>query len=145
MVTTGQNEQTADPLEDPARAATEQRTANTPAGVPTRPAGTGSGIDRLMPKWVVAALMAVAVIVGLLSPVIGVRFLAVPAIGLPLGAIWLLMQAKMGGHREEEAGSGGQRTDSAPGSRLRVVAIVVATVIAVAAFVVLMGWLGGEL
>ena len=51
----------------------------------------------------------------------------------------------MGGRREEEAGAAGQRSGSAPGSRLRVLAIMVATVIAVGAFVVLMGWLGGEL
>jgi hypothetical protein len=145
MVTTGRNEQPSDPFDSPARAATEQRTANTPAGVPTRSAGTGSGVDRLMPKWVVAALMVVAVVVGALAPVIGIRFLVVPAIGLPLGAIWLLMQAKMGGRSEEAAGESGEQLGSAPASKLRVVAIMVATVIAVAAFVVLMGWLSGEL
>jgi hypothetical protein len=145
MVTTGRNEQPSDPLEDPARAATEQRTANTPAGVPTRPAGTGSGIDRFMPKGVVAALMVVAVVVGALAPLIGIRFLIVPAIGLPLGAIWLLLQARMSGRREEEAGSAGERSSSAPASRLRVLAIMALTIVAVAAFVVLMGWVSGEL
>jgi type II secretory pathway pseudopilin PulG len=46
MVTSGRNEQRVHPQDSPAQAATEQRTANTPAGVPTQPAGTGSGIDR---------------------------------------------------------------------------------------------------
>jgi len=133
MVTTGENEQTADPLEQPALAATEQRTANTPAGVPTAPAGTGSGIDRFMPIWVVGALMAVAVVVGALAPVIGTRFLVVPAIGLPVGAIWLLMRKKL------------DDGDEAPRSRARVLAFLAATVVAVGAFVLLMGWLAGEL
>jgi len=133
MVTSGRNEQRVHPQDSPAQAATEQRTANTPAGVPTQPAGTGSGIDRFMPIWVVGALMAVAVVVGALAPVIGTRFLVVPAIGLPVGAIWLLMRKKL------------DDGDEAPRSRGRVLAFLAATVVAVGAFVLLMGWLAGEL
>jgi hypothetical protein len=58
-VDSGRNAQPDDPLESPGRAGAEQRSANTPAGVPTEPAGTGSGVDRFMAQWVVAALMAV--------------------------------------------------------------------------------------
>jgi len=130
-VDSGRNAQPDDPSEAPARAGAEQRSANTPAGVPTEPAGTGSGVDRLMPQWVVLALMGVAVVVGALSPVLGTRFLLVPAIGLPLGAVWWLTRRKV--------------DDESPRSPLRWLAIAVCTVIAVAAFVVLMGWVGGEL
>jgi hypothetical protein len=145
LATTGRNEQTAVPGEEPARAATQQRTALTPAGTPTRPAGGGSGIERLMPKWFVAAAMALAVIVGLLSPALGARSLIVPAIGLPLGALWLLLQASMDGDREERAGAEDRVAPSRPGSRARMLAIMAAIVVAVGAFVLVMGWVGGEL
>ena len=130
-VDSGRNAQPDDPLESPARAGAEQRSANTPAGVPTQPAGTGSGVDRFMPQWVVAALMAVAVVVGALSPVLGTRFLLVPVIGLPLGAIWWLLRRNV--------------DDESPRNPLHWLAIAACTVVAVAAFVVLMGWVGGEL
>jgi hypothetical protein len=130
-VESGRNAQPYDPSESPARAGAQQRSANTPAGVPTEPAGTGSGVDRLMPQWVVAALMVVAVVVGALSPLLGTRFLLVPVIGLPLGGIWWLLRRNV--------------DDESPRNPWHWVAIAVCTVIAVAAFVVLMGWVGGEL
>jgi Flp pilus assembly protein TadB len=130
-VESGENAQPDDPSEAPARAATEQRSANTPAGVPTEPAGTNAGIDRWMPQGVVAALMVMAVVVGLLAPVIGAKFAIVPAIGLPLGVMWLLLRRNV--------------DDQSPRSYGRWAALVVCTVIAVGAFVVLMGWLAGEL
>jgi hypothetical protein len=130
-IESGRNEQPDDPSESPARAGAQQRSANTPAGVATEPAGTGSGVDRFMPQWVVAALMVVAVVVGALSPVLGTRFLLVPVIGLPLGAIWWLLRRNV--------------DDESPRSPMRWLAIAACTVIAVAAFVLLMGWVGGEL
>jgi hypothetical protein len=63
-VESGENAQPDDPSHEPARAATEQRSANTAAGVPTEPAGTSSAIDRFKPKWVMGALMVFAVIVA---------------------------------------------------------------------------------
>jgi Flp pilus assembly protein TadB len=130
-VESGENVQRAEPSESPGRAATEQRSANTPAGVPTEPAGTNSGIDRWMPQGIVAALMVLAVVVGLLAPFIGARFAIVPAIGLPLGVIWLVLRRNV--------------DDESPRSYRRWAGLAVCTVIAVGAFVVLMGWLAGEL
>ncbi len=82
-------------------------------------------------QWVVAAPMVVAVVVGALSPILGTRFLLVPVIGLPLGAIWWLARRKV--------------DDESPRNPLHWLAIAACTVVAVAAFVVLMGWVGGEL
>jgi Flp pilus assembly protein TadB len=130
-IESGENAQPDPPSEAPARAATEQRSANTPAGVPTEPAGTGSGIDRWMPQWIVAALMVMAVVVGLLAPVIGAKFAVVPAIGLPLGVIWLVLRRNV--------------DDESPRSYARWAVLAACTVISVGAFVVLMGWLAGEL
>ena len=84
-----------------------------------------------MPQWVVAALMGVAVVVGALSPLLGTRFLLVPAIGLPLGAIWWLLRRSV--------------DDDSPRTPSRWLAVAACTVIAVVAFVVLMGWVGDEL
>jgi hypothetical protein len=130
-VDSGRNAQPDDPSESPALASTQQRSANTPAGVPTEPAGTGSGIDRLMSQWVMAALMVLAVVLGALSPVLGTRFLLFPVIGLPLGAIWVLLRRKV--------------DDESPRGPLRWLAIAACTVTAVGAFVTFMGWVGGEL
>jgi hypothetical protein len=130
-VESGENAQPDDPTHAPARATTEQRSANTPAGVPTEPAGTNSAIDRFMPKWVMAGLMVFAVVVGALSPVLGIKFVIVPAIGLPLGGIWLLLRRNV--------------DDESPRNYLHWALLAVSTVVAVGGFVVLMGWLAGEL
>jgi len=130
-VESGENAQPDDPSQEPARAATEQRSANTPAGVPTEPAGTNSAIDRFMPKWVMGALMVFAVVVGALSPVLGAKFVIVPAVGLPLGVIWLLLRRNV--------------DDESPRSHKHWAVLAVCTVVAVGAFVVLMGWVAGEL
>jgi hypothetical protein len=130
-VESGENAQPDDPSQAPARAATEQRSANTPAGVPTEPAGTNSAIDRFMPKWVMAGLMVFAVVVGALSPVLGAKFVIVPAIGLPLGGIWLLMRRNV--------------DDESPRNYVHWALLAVCTVVAVGGFVVLMGWVAGEL
>jgi hypothetical protein len=74
--------------------------------------------------------MVVAVVVGALSPVLGTRFLLVPVIGLPLGMIWWLLRRNV--------------DDESPRSPVRWLAIAACTVIAVGAFVLLMGWVGGE-
>lgn len=130
-IESGENAQHHDPLQEPARAATEQRSANTPAGVPTEPAGTNSEVDRGLPQWVVGALMLFAVVVGALSPFIGAKFVMLPAIGLPLGGIWLLLRRNV--------------DDESPRSYSRWAALAVCIVIAVGAFVTLMGWVGREL
>jgi len=130
-VESGENAQPDDPSQAPARAATEQRSANTPAGVQTEPAGTNSAIDRFMPKWVMAGLMVFAVVVGALSPLLGAKFVIVPAIGLPLGGIWLLMRRNV--------------DDESPRNYVHWALLAVCTVVAVGGFVVLMGWVAGEL
>jgi hypothetical protein len=145
LVTTGANEQPADPSKDPAAATAQQRTANTPAGVPTAPAGTGSAVDRVLVKGIVAALAVIAVGVGALSPLLGVEFLLVPAIGLPACAVWLLLDRRMEGRREERAGQAGETASPRPRSRPRVLATILAIVVTVGAFVALMGWVGGAL
>jgi len=130
-IESGANVQTEHPQDAPARAATQQRSANTPAGVPTEPAGTGSGVDRMIPIWFVGASVAFSLIVGLLSPFLGWRFLIVPAIGLALGAMWLVLRRSV--------------DDESPRSYTHWVILAACTVVAVAAFVLGMGWLAGEL
>jgi hypothetical protein len=143
LVTTGANEQTADPAHNPASAAVQQRTVQTPAGGPTAPAGTGSAMDRVLVRGIVATLMVLAVIAGALSPVLGARFLIVPAVMLPLGLVWLVLQTRMGGEREERAGRAGATAAPEPAARARATAAILATVLLVAGFVLLMGLVGG--
>jgi hypothetical protein len=143
MVTTGANEQTADPSTDPAAATAQQRTAMTPAGTPSARAGTDSAVDRGLVKGVPIGLLVVAIVSGLLAPFIEVRLLAIPAVVLPAVLAWFLLQQRMDGRREELAGQAGETTDTAPGSGARAVAGVAGAVLAVVAFVAVMGWLGG--
>lgn len=90
IVTTGANEQPADPSRDPAQATVQQRTAQTPAGTPTAPAGTDSAMDRVLVKGIVAVLVVLSLIGGGLSLVLGARFLILPAIIVLLGIVWLV-------------------------------------------------------
>ena len=142
LVTTGANEQTADPSLDPAGASVQQRTVQTPAANPSSPAGTDSPMDRVLVKGIVAALMVLAVIAGALSLVLGARFLIIPAIILPLGLAWLVLQTRMGGRREEQAAQTGTTTEPEPGGRTRAMSAIVGTVLLVGGFVLLMGWVG---
>ena len=135
-VTTGANEQTVQPHEQPARAAAQQRTVQTPAGTPTEPAGDGSAMDRVLLRGLAAALALLAVAGGVLAIWLGPRMLAIPAIVLPLIAIWVVLQERMGGDREQSQG------EPAPGARGRTIASVAATILLVGGFVALMGWLG---
>lgn len=134
-VTTGANRQTADPDHEPAQAAAQQRTVQTPAGVPTEPAGDGSAMDRVLLKGLAAALAVLAIAGGVLAIWLGTRMLAIPAIILPLVAAWLLLQNRMGGDKEQAQGA------PASGSRARTIASVVATILLVGGFVTFMGWL----
>src|SRR5215207_10067721 len=103
-VTTGANRQTVDPNEQPAQAAAQQRTAQTPAGVPTEPAGDGSAMDVVLLKGLAAALALLAIAGGVLAIWLGTRMLAIPAIILPLVALWLVLQNRMGGDEERSQG-----------------------------------------
>jgi hypothetical protein len=75
--------------------------------------------------------------------VLGARFLIVPAVILPLGLAWLVLQARMGGEREEHAGRAGAAATPEHGARARATAAILATVLLVAGFVLLMGLVGG--
>ena len=94
-MTTGANEQTVRPHEQPARAAAQQRTVQTPAGTPTEPAGDGSAMDRVLLRGLAAALAVLAVAGGVLAIWLGARMLAIPAIMLPLIAVWVVLQERM--------------------------------------------------
>ena len=143
LVATGRNEQPADPHTAPAAASAQQRTAMTPAGGPTAPAGTDSAPDRVLVKGIVAMLMILAVIAGALAVWLGPRMLIIPAIMLPIGLLWLILQTRMGGRREEAAGQAGETSSTAPRTRARVLASVAFTVVGVVGFVALMGWAAG--
>jgi hypothetical protein len=135
-VATGANRQTADPKDEPARAAAQQRTVQTPAGVPTEPAGDGSPMDRVLLQGLAAALALLAVAGGVLAIWLGTRMLAIPAVMLPLIALWLILQNRMGGDKEQT------QREPAPGVRGRTITSVAAVVLLVGGFVALVGWLG---
>ena len=80
---------------------------------------------------------------GIAAPFVEVRLLAIPAVMLPMGLIWFVLQQRMDGRREERAGQAGETTETSPASGPRAVAAIVATVLLVGGFVTLMGWIAG--
>lgn len=91
-LTPGDNVRTAPTEVDPALAAAEQRTANTPSAGPIAPSGGGAVIGGL-PWWVVVGVM-LAALVGAI--VVGGAVWIAPAVIWPLGLAWMTLQRRMG-------------------------------------------------
>jgi hypothetical protein len=143
VVSSGRNELTVRPEDDPARAAAEQRSALTPSSRPGPAAGSGSAVAAL-PWWVVVGLMAIS----LAAPIAGdsPRMWVVPAIAWPLCLGWIALQRLMQRHdRAEEGNEPGHPGPPAHGSLRRLLPIYVAIVVATVLFTILMGVVVGAL
>jgi hypothetical protein len=143
VVSTGANERTVRPEEEPARATAEQRTAMTPSSGPGPAAGRDSAVAAL-PWWVIVGLMAVS----LAAPVVGDTALlwVVPAVTWPLCLGWIAFERLAQRHDADEERRGGHRPGPpAYGSLPRLLPIYVAVVVGTVLFMILMGVLVGAL
>lgn len=137
---TGNNDNTADPLDDPARATAEQRTSITPDGRQSKPGGSGSVIGG-MPLAVVLGLVVLTLIVGIVE---GGELWALPAMVWLGAAVWLATMLHMDGRREERAARDGERIGSdreagdSRGSATRLLPLAAAIVVGVIGFGVMM-------
>jgi hypothetical protein len=145
VVSSGHNRVTAEPSDDPARAGAEQRTALTPAGTPTEPAGL-HGAPMLLPLIAVAGSLIVGLVAGIALG--GIAWVGA-ALLVGAGVAWLWLQWRMDGRAEEgdDAASGlSRRTgDSRQGRRTRLLPTMAIVVSAVVAGVVIVGAIAGYL
>jgi hypothetical protein len=146
VVSTGHNDVTVRPDEDPARAAAEQRSALTPAGSPVGPAGR-TGAPAVLPIVAVAG----SLVVGLAAAIAvgGIAWLGA-AMLVGVSVAWLLLMRHMDGRGEERDGgepSGPARSmkDAEKGRRSRLLPTAVLVVGAVVAGVILVGAMAGYL
>lgn len=142
VVSTGSNDNRADPEREPARALREQRTVMTPSAGGSSPAGSGSAIG-LMPVAVVAGLLVVTLVAAISQ---GGLVWALPAIVWGAATVWLLLVLRIDGRAEERAaaageplggGPGRQRGDTPTAARARLLPATAVVVIGVAGFCVL--------
>jgi hypothetical protein len=103
VVSTGHNDNLADPDSEPAQAALEQRTVMTPSARGSSPAGSGSPIGA-MPLAIVVGLVVITLIVAIAE---GGWLWAVPAITWAGAAVWLALTLRVDGHAEQQAASDG--------------------------------------
>jgi len=147
VVSTGHNDNLADPDAQPAQAAVEQRTVMTPSARGSSPAGSGSPIGA-MPLAIVASLVVITLIVAIAE---GSWMWAVPAITWAGAAVWLALALRVDGHAEQRAAHDGRPLhaggpDRAPGdtgvaARGRLVPVLAVVVAGVAGFCVLVALL----
>ncbi|MBB4660612.1 hypothetical protein [Conexibacter arvalis] len=142
VVSTGSNDNRADPDASPAQAEREQRTAMTPSAHGSSPAGSGSVIG-LMPVAVVAGLLVVTLIAAIAE---GGLVWAVPAIVWAAATVWLVLVLRVDGPAEERAADAGEpleggpdraHGDTATAARARLLPVVAVAVVGVAGFCVL--------
>jgi len=111
VVSTGHNENAADPLAEPAKATVEQRTAITPSARASSPSGSGSVIG-WMPVTIVAGLVVLSLAFAIAE---GGAMWAVPAILWACAAGWLALVLRVDGRAEERAAREGRPlTDGGP-------------------------------
>jgi hypothetical protein len=147
VVSTGYNDNQADPDTEPAQAALEQRTAMTPSARGSHPAGSGSAIGA-MPVAVVAGLLVVTLVAAIAE---GGLVWAVPAIVWGAAAVWLAVVVRVDGRAEEQAAHDGESLtsdgperapgDSATGARSRLAPVMAVVVIGVVGFCILVALL----
>lgn len=137
VVSSGHNERTVAPEEDPGEATVEQRSAMTPTSAPTQVAGAKSGIA-VLPWWVVIAVTVLTVAVAL---IVGGEMWVLPAIVIPLALGWIAVQKWMARGPDSSAESERPAGDT-EGARRRLVPIGVFVVVGVVWFMVVIGLLG---
>ena len=140
VVSSGHNERTVAPEDDPAQSAVEQRSAMTPTSAPTRVAGANSAVAAL-PWWVVLALTVLTVAVAAIQ---GGEMWALPAIVGPLALGWVALQRWMARGPGSSADSQRPAADDG-GARRRLAPIGAFVVAGVIWFMLVIGWLGNLL
>jgi hypothetical protein len=140
IISSGANERTVLPEEEPGRSAVEQRTALTPTSEPSAPAGSRSAVEALT-WWVVGGMLVLSVILPLVTSVAAMWVL--PAVVWPIGLGWLVLQWRMG-MRDERHGDAGEARglqrrpgDTRAAITARTAPIVAFVVIGVAVFTVI--------
>jgi hypothetical protein len=147
VISSGANEQTVRPDENPALAAVEQRTSLTPSSEPGAAAGRGGAVTLF--EWgFTAGLLVLTIVVAILQ---GGTFWLVPGIvGLATGA-WAIVRSRMDDAREERPGEAGPTgTHRRPGDRRaelrrRLVPLAAGAALFVVGFMILMAYLTGAL
>jgi hypothetical protein len=147
VVSTGHNDNLADPDAEPVRAGLEQRTAMTPSARGSSPAGSGSPIGA-MPLALVVGLVLVTLAVAIAE---GGLLWAVAAIAWAGGAVWLALALRVDGRAEERAAADGRPlteggparppADTATAARSRLAPVLAVVVIGVAGFCALVALL----
>jgi hypothetical protein len=133
VISSGNNDRTVHALDDPARAAVEQRTAMTPQSEPGPSGGERSAVEAL-PWWVVIGVMVVSVVVAPFAH----RGWALPLIVVPIGLGWIALQWFMA--RSPRAESERAPGDTA-GARRRLAPIIAFVVAGVVWFAIVAGLL----
>ena len=133
VISSGNNERTVHALDDPARAAVEQRTAMTPQSEPGPSGGEGSAVEAL-PWWVVVGVMVVSAVAAPFAH----RGWALPLIVVPIGVGWIALQWFMARspRAESERPAGDARS-----ARRRLAPIIVFVVVGVVWFAIVAGLL----
>ncbi|MFL5818148.1 MAG: hypothetical protein ACJ76L_11185 [Conexibacter sp.] len=147
VVSTGHNDNLADPDAEPARSALEQRTVMTPSAEASSPAGSGSVIGA-MPLAVVAGLVVISLMVAILE---GGWTWPVPVVAWGGAAVWAALALRLDGRAEERAAAEGVPLDGGPSHRQpgdtaraakgRLAPVLAAVVIGVAGFAALVALL----
>jgi hypothetical protein len=147
VVSSGYNERRSDTRTDPAGSAGEQRTALTPAGTASAPAGDHSAVAAL-PWLAVLGPLVVAVVVALVMG--GGGWWWAPAVMAPFVAGWIVLHRRLGSAQEERDEGASEQPVRAPGDaragmRKRVLPLTALVVGGVVAFLVVMGLITGYL
>jgi lysylphosphatidylglycerol synthetase-like protein (DUF2156 family) len=137
VLSTGHNERTATPEQDPARSSVQQRTAMTPTSGPAPVGGSNSAVEALE-WWIIGAMSVLSIAV---AAVIGGEMWALPAIFLPLGVGWIALQFWMARRRD----SSQRPTGDESSAQRQLVAVAVFVVTGVIWFMLVVGWIGGLL
>ena len=133
VVTSGDNERTTVPEDDPARSSVEQRTAITPSSGGAPAGGSRSPVAAL--EWGIVVGLAVLSIA--FAAILGGEMWALPAIFLPLGAGWIALQLAMARGRDATKRTPG---DSAKANR-RLLPVGVFVVAGVIWFMLVVGYI----
>jgi hypothetical protein len=147
VVSTGHNDNLADPDAEPARAALDQRTVMTPSAGGSSPAGSPSVIGA-MPLAIVVGLVVITLIAAIAE---GGWMWAVPAITWAGAAVWLALALRVDGRAEQQAAHEGRRLedggpdrppgDTATAARSRLAPVLAVVVAGVAGFCALVALL----
>jgi hypothetical protein len=136
VLSSGNNERTTGATQEPARAAMEQRTAMTPTSGRSPVSGEGSAVE-FLPWWVVLGVSVLSVVFALIS---GGEMWALPAIVVPIGVGWVLLQRFMA-KGPGSAADADRPTGDEGSARRRLLPIGAFVVAGVIWLMIVLGWI----